>query len=95
MAKTKIVVNSNGSVRLEGDFEIWIKTEVLMILEEEKLFLFADAAFQKINLFAMALITDTLSTMLLPLRCHQKNKYYPPFNQPVILILRWFVTKTS
>lgn len=74
MSKTKITVNNNGSIRLEGDFEIVDKNEILMILAEEKWYQSVVAAFLKTNLFAMARIMDILNTTPLRLLCHQKNR---------------------
>jgi hypothetical protein len=47
MGKTKITVNNNGSLRVEGDMEV---------------FRFADAVYQKTNLFAMVHTTVILNT---------------------------------
>ena len=75
MASTKITVLSNGSLKVEGDFEIQIKKEIYMILAEEKLFPFAAVVSPTINLFVMALTKGILSMMLKPFRFLLKSRY--------------------
>ena len=53
MATTKITVNSNGSLRVEGDFEIVIRMEMFTTWEAGMWFLSVAAGCQKTNPFAM------------------------------------------
>ena len=75
MASTKITVNDNGSLRIEGDFEIVDKTGARYDLGRKgNRSLFAVADFPKINHSVTDPIKIILSTMLLLLRCHRKKQ---------------------
>ena len=73
MASTKITVNSNGSLKVEGDFEIVDKNGNVYDLAEEQRFLFAVAAYRKTNLFAMHHIKGILNMKQLLLLCLLKK----------------------
>lgn len=59
MSKTKITVNNNGSLKIEGDFEIVDpQGNTYGLAGIEISFLYVDAAFLKTSLFAMVLTKD-------------------------------------
>ncbi len=65
MNKTKVTINSNGSVKLEGDFEIVDTAGALTDCRAVRLFHYADVATHPINHFVMDRIKAILSTRLL------------------------------
>jgi hypothetical protein len=40
MSKTKLIINNNGSIKIEGDFEIMDSSGMVYGLEEEQLWVF-------------------------------------------------------
>jgi hypothetical protein len=73
MATTRITVKSNGSLRIEGDFENrGIRMEMYMTFEEELQYRSAAAGFPRINRFAIPRTKGISSTMQLHLHCHRR-----------------------
>ena len=104
MATTKITVNNNGSLRIEGDFEVIDKTGAQYNLGEGKLFLSAVVVFPKINHSAMVRTTVILNTMQWHLICLLKNnkKGVPeqagecqPVHQPVFISMALYSSWNS
>ena len=75
MSKTKITVNNNGSLKVEGDFEVVDKTAQCIICKAEKLFRFAAAACRRTNRFVMVHTKGILNTKRLLLIFRQRKQY--------------------
>jgi hypothetical protein len=72
MATTKLTINNNGSVKIEGDFEIVDRNGNVYGLAGRDM-VCAVAVYQKTNLFVTARIMEIFNMKPLHSNYHQKN----------------------
>ena len=75
MASTKIIVNDNGSLRIEGDFEIVDKTGARYDLGGREIISVCRCGKSSTNLFATVPIKIILSIMQSLLPCRQRRLF--------------------
>lgn len=61
MSKTKITVNNNGSLKIEGDFEVVDRNGGVYNLQGREIVSFCRCGLSKTNLFVMVHTTDILN----------------------------------
>jgi len=93
MSKTKITVNNNGSLKIDGDFEVVDRDGGVYNLQCRDIFLFAVVVVQTINPFVMVHTMVILSMKQRLLICRQRKRYNTSLpNLSNLLFRSWVVT---